>query len=70
MERTMSDVMPRKLDNNIEVLGAFNLTNIGMLAFAISLARMGREQQNGFYGDCHLLRVLLRNARVSRTAWN
>jgi hypothetical protein len=33
MERTMSEVMPRKLNDNIEVLGAFNLTQIGMVAF-------------------------------------
>ena len=33
MERTMSDVLPRKLNNNIEVLEAFNLTGIGMVAF-------------------------------------
>jgi hypothetical protein len=33
MERSMSDVMPRKLENYIEVLGAFNLTNRGMIAF-------------------------------------
>ena len=33
MERTMSDVMPRKLEDYIEVLGAFNVTNRGMIAF-------------------------------------
>ncbi|WP_276501403.1 hypothetical protein [Terrimonas pollutisoli] len=33
LERSISDVLPRQLGNNIEVLGAFNLTNIGMLAF-------------------------------------
>jgi hypothetical protein len=33
MERTMSDVIPRKLGDHIEVLGAFNVTNRGMIAF-------------------------------------
>lgn len=33
IERTMSDVMPRKLEDYIEVLGAFNVTNRGMIAF-------------------------------------
>ena len=33
VERTISEVVPRKLDNNVEVLGAFNLTNRGMFAF-------------------------------------
>jgi hypothetical protein len=32
LERSMSDVTPRKLVNDVEVLGSFNLTNIGMLA--------------------------------------
>jgi hypothetical protein len=32
-ERTESDVTPRKLDDKIEVLGANNVTNIGMTAF-------------------------------------
>jgi hypothetical protein len=33
MERTTADVMPRKLENNIEVLGVFNLAGRGMFAF-------------------------------------
>jgi hypothetical protein len=33
MERTECDVMPKKLGNDIEVLGAFNLKGIGMIAF-------------------------------------
>lgn len=32
LERSIADVTPRQLENDIEVLGSFNLTNIGMLA--------------------------------------
>jgi hypothetical protein len=31
LERSVSDVMPRQLDNKIEVLSSFNITNVGML---------------------------------------
>jgi hypothetical protein len=33
LERSISKVSPRQLGNHIEVLGAFNLTSIGMIAF-------------------------------------
>ncbi len=33
LERSYSEVLPRKIYNNIEVLGVFDLTNIGLLAF-------------------------------------
>lgn len=33
IERTMADVIPKKLDDQIEVLGAFAITAIGMIAF-------------------------------------
>jgi hypothetical protein len=33
LERSYSEVLPRKIDNNVEVLGVFNITNIGLLAF-------------------------------------
>jgi hypothetical protein len=32
LERSVSEVMPRQLANDIEVLGSFNLSNIGMFA--------------------------------------
>lgn len=33
LERSIAEVRPRQIGNNIEVLGVFKLTNIGMIAF-------------------------------------
>lgn len=32
LEKSVSEVIPRQLDNKIEVLSSFNITNVGMLA--------------------------------------
>lgn len=33
LEKSYSEVTPRKIDNNVEVLSVYKLTNIGMMAF-------------------------------------